>query len=71
MARQIKGVLGWKQKIKLFGLIRNSYVEENSGVTAELSTHETVEMAKDYQIKAELEKARATDSLLRRTLTIQ
>lgn len=80
MARHIKGELGWKQKAKenvilrtkIFGIFRNVYVKMgHSKSAANFSSYVTAETAKGYEIRVEQEKAKATEFLLRRTLTIQ
>jgi len=76
MASQIGKEFGWKQKAKhnatigakLFGVARNAHVETDN---LRLSVLASARTAKDHEIRAEQEKARAAEFLFRRALIIQ
>ncbi|MDH7477258.1 MAG: hypothetical protein QHH17_02620 [Candidatus Bathyarchaeota archaeon] len=59
MTNQFKNVLNWKQKMKLLGFIKNSYVKDDSVNLACVETDTT----RNYEImcaRLELEKAKAS-----------
>ncbi|HVP92910.1 MAG TPA: hypothetical protein VMS94_04120 [Acidobacteriota bacterium] len=67
MLNQVKNVLNRKQKASLFGIItRSIYAEKDLGSVTKFSNDMSIEMVKDYQIRAEQERARAMGLLLRR-----
>ncbi|MDI6904083.1 MAG: hypothetical protein QMD13_01120 [Candidatus Bathyarchaeia archaeon] len=81
MENRIKFEIGWKQKTKenfslrtqrLFGIVRNVYCKiKQSGSATHFPAYRTAEILKEYEIKAEQEKAKAIGFLLRTKLTIQ
>ena len=69
MANQVKNVLDQKQKTSLFGIIRrNVYAKKDLKSATKFSDYTSIKAVKDSQIKAEQEKARAVELLLRRAI---
>jgi hypothetical protein len=66
MLNQVKHVLNRKQKASLWGIRRSIYAKRDLG-SAKVSNEVPIEMVKDYQIRAEQERARTMGLLLRRT----
>jgi len=63
MMNKFKNVLDWKQKTKLFGFIRSAHAENTSANLA----YAAMEPIRDYEMRAEQEKAKASAFFLRRT----
>jgi hypothetical protein len=71
MINQVKNELDRKQGANLIGIIgRNVYTKQESRSAAESSNYVSAETIKDYQIRAEQERARATELALRRRMSI-
>jgi len=72
MVNQVKNGLDQKQKASIFGIIkRNVYTKEELKSATKLSDYMPLETAQDYQVRAEQEKARATEFVLRRAAITQ
>jgi hypothetical protein len=68
MVNQFKKGLDQKQRTGLFGIIKgNVYAKEDLKSATKFPDCVPVEAIKSYQIRAEEEKARATEFILRRT----
>ena len=66
MLNQVKNVLNRKQKTSLWGIRRNIYEKKDLGSATKFSNEMPIEMVKDYQIRAEQERAKAVVLLIRR-----
>lgn len=59
MTNQFKNVLNWKQKVKLFGFMKNAHVKDNSVNLAYAETN-PIRNCELARVRAELEKAKAS-----------
>ncbi len=66
MLNQIRNVLDWNQRTKLFDAIRNAHSKKSKVDLA----HLPIELVKGYKIGSEQEKAKVEAFLVRGTLII-